>query len=67
MSAPTDVAFDLVDHDGAPVDARSYPGAWLLVQFGFTSCRVVCPRALTRLTAALDALDDEVAGRVRPL
>ena len=66
-SAPTDVAFDLVDHDGAPVDARSFPGAWLLVQFGFTSCRVVCPRALTRLTAALDALDDEVAGRVRPL
>lgn len=67
MSAPTDIAFDLVDHHGDPVDARSYPGAWLLVRFGFTSCRVVCPRALTRLTAALDELDDVVADRIRPL
>ncbi|MFC5063401.1 SCO family protein [Actinomycetospora atypica] len=67
MSAPTDVAFDLVDHHGTPVDAGAWPGDWLLVQFGFTSCRVVCPRALTKLTAALDGLDDAVAARVRPL
>ncbi|NMO91340.1 SCO family protein [Actinomycetospora sp. TBRC 11914] len=67
MSAPTDVAFSLVDHDGRPVDAGSWPGRWLLVQFGFTSCRVVCPRALTKLTEALDALGPAVADRVRPL
>ena len=67
MSAPTDVAFDLLDHHGARVDAGAWPGDWLLVQFGFTSCRVVCPRALTKLTAALDGLDDAVAARVRPL
>ncbi|GAA4847406.1 SCO family protein [Actinomycetospora corticicola] len=66
MSAPTAIAFDLVDQDGAPVDAGSYGGSWLLVQFGFTSCRVVCPRALTKLTAALDGLGDD-ARRVRPL
>ncbi len=66
MSAPTDIAFDLVDHDGVGVDAGSWPGDWLLVQFGFTSCRVVCPRALTKLTAALDELGD-LATRVRPL
>lgn len=66
MSAPTDLALDLVDHDGTPVDAGSFRGSWLLVQFGFTSCRVVCPRALTKLTAALDALGED-AGRIRPL
>lgn len=67
MSAPTDVAFSLVDHHGIPVDAGSWPGTWLLVQFGFTSCRVVCPRALTMLSTALDGLDPDVVTRVRPL
>lgn len=66
MDAPTTVAFDLVDHHGTPVDAGSWAGAWLLVQFGFTSCRVVCPRALAKLTAALDELGD-AAEQVRPL
>ncbi|MEJ2867775.1 SCO family protein [Actinomycetospora sp. OC33-EN08] len=66
MSAPTAIGFDLVDHHGSPVDAGTYRGSWLLVQFGFTSCRVVCPRALTKLTAALDGLGDD-AERVRPL
>lgn len=69
MSAPTDIAFDLVDHHGTPVDARSYLGDWLLVAFGFTSCRVVCPRALSKLSEALDDLDahSPIASRVRPL
>ena len=67
MSAPTDVAFSLVDHHGRPVDAGTWPGKWLLVQFGFTSCRVVCPRALTMLSTALEALDEDLAGRVQPL
>jgi len=67
VGAPTDIAFDLVDHHGTRVDAGSWPGHWLLVQFGFTSCRVVCPRALTKVTAALDELDAAVAARVRPL
>jgi protein SCO1/2 len=67
VSAPTDVAFSLVDHHGAPVDAGSWPDRWLLVQFGFTSCRVVCPRALSMLGTALDALDADLAARVQPL
>jgi protein SCO1 len=66
VSAPTDLAFSLVDHDGRPVDIGSWPGRWLLVQFGFTSCRVVCPRALAKLGAALDGLGP-LAGRVQPL
>ncbi len=69
MTAPADVAFDLVDHHGTPVGIGSYRGDWLLVQFGFTSCRVVCPRALSKLTAALAAVDglDARAARLRPL
>ncbi|TCK21779.1 SCO family protein [Pseudonocardia endophytica] len=65
-AAPTDVAFDLLDHHGTPVGIDSYRGDWLLVQFGFTSCRVVCPRALTKLTAALEELGADAAP-LRPL
>jgi protein SCO1 len=65
VTAPADVAFDLVDHHGRAVDAGSYRGEWLLVQFGFTSCRVVCPRALTKLSAALAEIDP--SARLRPL
>ena len=49
-------AFHLTDHNGREVDAESFRGSFVLVFFGFTHCRVVCPRALTRLSAALDAL-----------
>ncbi len=66
MTAPTDIAFDLVDHHGTPVGIDSYRGDWLLVQFGFTSCRVVCPRALSKLTAALEVLGSGAA-RLHPL
>lgn len=61
MSAPPiRAAFSLVDHHGRTVTEQTHRGSWQLVQFGFTSCRVVCPRALTRLGAALDALEDAV-------
>jgi protein SCO1/2 len=66
MSAPVEAVFDLVDHHGEAVTAATYRGRWLLVFFGFTHCRVVCPRALSRLSAALDALGP-LAGRLRPL
>jgi protein SCO1/2 len=66
VTAPVRAAFDLVDHHGRPVTERSYRGTWLLVQFGFTSCRMVCPRALAKLDAALDEADPP-ADRVVPL
>jgi protein SCO1/2 len=50
--------FHLTDHNGRDVDAESFRGSFVLVFFGFTHCRVVCPRALTRLSAALDALGE---------
>jgi protein SCO1/2 len=45
--------FDLTDHDGKPVTAANYRGKYMLVFFGFTHCKVVCPRALSKLSQVL--------------
>lgn len=59
--------FDLVDHDGRPVTDVSYRGRWLLVYFGFTHCRVVCPRSLNRLSGVLSALPPHLTEKIQPL
>ena len=59
-------AFDLIDHDGRPVSEGSFRGRHVMIFFGFTHCRVVCPRALSKLSAVLDSLH-ELAERVTPL
>jgi protein SCO1/2 len=48
--------FELVDHHGHAVTERSYRGRTVLMLFGFTHCKVVCPRSLRKLSAVLDAL-----------
>ncbi|MEQ8266492.1 MAG: SCO family protein [Parvibaculum sp.] len=53
-----DGTFSLTDHDGNAVTQASYRGCFMLVYFGFTHCRKVCPRSLACMTAALDALGD---------
>ncbi|MEU9336532.1 SCO family protein [Streptomyces sp. NPDC048290] len=58
--------FALIHHHGTPVTERSYRGKWLLVFFGFTHCKMVCPRALSKLTLVLDELG-ELADEVCPL
>ncbi|WP_249122835.1 MULTISPECIES: SCO family protein [unclassified Bradyrhizobium] len=59
-------AFSLTDHDGRSVSNETYRGRHVLIFFGFTHCRVVCPRALARLSAALDRLGP-LADRIQPL
>lgn len=59
-------AFDLVDHDGREVNERTYRGKYVVVFFGFTHCKMVCPRALRRLSAVLDSLGP-LADRIQPL
>ncbi len=59
---PDPVEFDLVDHYGIPVTAQTYRGRWLVVQFGFTSCRMICPRALAKLDVALEGIERGGAG-----
>jgi protein SCO1 len=66
VGPPTDTAFALTDHHGRPVTDADYRGRFMLIYFGFTHCRAVCPRALARLSAALATLGDN-AERVAPL
>jgi protein SCO1/2 len=48
--------FSLVNHDGEQVTERSFRGRYLLVFFGFSHCRVVCPRNLGRISVVLGQL-----------
>lgn len=66
MTPPIGGAFGLTDHDGRAVTERSFVGRPALLYFGFTHCRMVCPRALTRLTAALE-LAEAAPGDLQPL
>ena len=56
----------LTDHHGHDVTDSDYRGRFLLVYFGFTHCRDVCPRALARLSEALSLLH-KLADRIQPL
>ncbi|MBR0756091.1 SCO family protein [Bradyrhizobium jicamae] len=67
VGAPDHPTFTLTDHFGNEVSETDFHGAFQLVYFGFTSCRVVCPRALAKLSGVLDALGDEAAGQITPL
>ena len=50
--------FDLIDHDGNHVTNERYVGKYVLVFFGFTHCKMVCPRALAKLSHVLDGLGE---------
>ncbi|MGY4103480.1 SCO family protein [Nocardia sp. R16R-3T] len=58
--------FDLLDHNGQEVNERTYRGKYVAVFFGFTHCKMVCPRALRRLSTVLDSLGP-LADRIQPL
>jgi protein SCO1/2 len=58
--------FSLVNHFGDVVSNETFIGSYVLLYFGFTHCRVICPRALTRLSKAMDNLGGLV-DRVTPL
>ena len=60
-------SFSLIDHRGQEVSEASFPGKWLMVYFGFTHCRVVCPRSLSRLSAVLEALPHEISKAIQAL
>lgn len=64
---PTTPEFALTDHFGRAVRESDFHGRFRLVYFGFTACRVICPRALTKLSAMLDAIGEDIAGRIQPL
>lgn len=49
--------FALMDHDGHAVTLASYRGRVVVVFFGFTNCKVVCPKALAALSRLLEQVD----------
>ena len=51
--------FQLVDHDGRPVDQSMLEGKWSLVFFGFTYCPDFCPTTLAALDATKQRLGDK--------
>ncbi len=58
--------FALTDHLGHTVTDRDFRGRYLLVTFGYTHCRDVCPTTLTSITLALEKLG-AVGSAVQPL
>jgi protein SCO1/2 len=58
--------FRLVDGGGGVVTERSFPGKYLVVYFGYTTCRDICPATLGTLAAAMDRLGRK-ASLVQPL
>jgi len=58
--------FALTDQYGRPVTDRDLRGKYLLVTFGYTHCRDVCPTTLAAMTGALEELGAS-ARRVQPL
>ncbi len=59
-------SFRLIADDGRVVTDRSFPGKYLLVYFGYSACRDVCPETLNTLTGAIGRLGPKAA-RVQPL
>lgn len=55
-AGPELVPFQLIDHHGTTVTHETFLNQYLLVFFGFTHCRVVCPRALARMAEVLEKL-----------
>jgi len=51
--------FQLVDHNGRPVDQTMLEGKWSLVFFGFTYCPDYCPTTLAALDATKHRLGDQ--------
>jgi cytochrome oxidase Cu insertion factor (SCO1/SenC/PrrC family) len=46
----------LIDQFNRPVSARELGGHWLLVYFGYASCKEICPGALMSMTSVLNRL-----------
>jgi len=58
--------FALTDQYGRAVTDRDFRGHYLLVSFGYTHCRDVCPTTLAAMTGALEKLGP-AAENIQPL
>ncbi|MBT5110819.1 MAG: SCO family protein [Rhodospirillaceae bacterium] len=58
--------FALIDHAGNPRTDMDFRGAFMLVFFGYTQCKSICPVGLRRMARALEILGPDGA-RIQPL
>lgn len=58
--------FELVDQNGEPASDERFEGKPMFIYYGFASCPDVCPAALSRMSATLDALGER-ASEVQPV
>ncbi|KAL6073363.1 Cu-binding protein [Balamuthia mandrillaris] len=49
--------FTLVDHNGTPVTDATYRGKYMLIYFGFTFCPDICPAELSKMSKAVDLME----------
>lgn len=62
------VQFSLTDHAGNTVNEKNFAGRHQLVFFGFTSCKMICPTQMQKLTQVIHTLEQNGDGhKVNPL
>ncbi len=60
--------FEMLDHNGELVSDKSYEGQYKMMFFGFTHCPGICPTELTKISAALDILEEKnMAENITPI
>ena len=65
---PSRIQFRLVSHEQEAVTAADLGGRHLMVFFGFTSCHMVCPTQMNKLTHVMAELDRTGHGtRITPV
>lgn len=52
-------AFELTDHHGRTVRESSYRGRYMMIFFGFTHCRKVCPETLGKMSQVLEMIGNQ--------
>ncbi len=59
--------FEAVNHLGNKFTNESWKGKYKLIFFGFTSCPVICPSELTKISQIMDMLPENMAGKIMPV
>ncbi len=59
--------FSLTNHLGQKITEKDFDKTYRLMYFGFTFCPAICPTELSKITAALNSMDKELAAQVTPI
>nr|AAD40615.1 major antigenic protein 2 [Ehrlichia ruminantium] len=62
--ADINTSFSLINQDGITISSKDFLGKHMLVLFGFSSCKTICPMELGLASTILDQLGNE-AGKLQ--